>query len=174
MLGGIVKRNRSIEVWPAFHHIACKAQRNTHEAMAQHERDCRPLFLGERHELRRKLAHHVAIERDNVRDPDAVEDREQQQRVFRRLPERLGLFDQQTYSGPRIGRFAFKFQLFIRLNATPEFGRVALGQHGDACRPAVRHTHGHGWPQRRACWGDARSDPDAPPLPAALDRRRSH
>ena len=63
--------------------------------MAQHERDCRPLFLGERHELRRKLAHHVAIERDNVRDRDAVEDREQQQRVFRRLPERLGLFDQQ-------------------------------------------------------------------------------
>ena len=29
-------------------------------------------------------------------DPKAVEDREQQQRVFGRLAERLGLFDQQT------------------------------------------------------------------------------
>ena len=31
-----------------------------------------------------------------VRDPEAVEDREQQQRVFRRLSERFRLFDQQT------------------------------------------------------------------------------
>ena len=38
----------------------------------------------------------VAIERDIVRDPEAVEDREQQQRVFGRLSERFGLFDQQT------------------------------------------------------------------------------
>ena len=56
----------------------------------------RPLLLGERQELRRKLAHHVAIERHNVRDPEAVEDREQQQRVFGRLSERFSLFDQQT------------------------------------------------------------------------------
>ena len=31
-----------------------------------------------------------------VRDPEAVEDREQQQRVFGRLSERFSLFDQQT------------------------------------------------------------------------------
>ena len=56
----------------------------------------RPLLLGERQELRRKLAHHVAVERHEVRDPEAVEDREQQQRVFGRLSERFSLFDQQT------------------------------------------------------------------------------
>ena len=55
-----------------------------------------PLLLGKRQELRRKLAQHVAVECDKVRDPDAVEDREQQQRVFERLSERFSLFDQQT------------------------------------------------------------------------------
>ena len=64
--------------------------------MPDHERDGRPLLLGERQKLRRKLAHHVAIECHIVRDPEAVEDREQQQRVFGRLSERFGLFDQQT------------------------------------------------------------------------------
>ena len=64
--------------------------------MPDHERDCCPLLLGERQELRRKLAHHVAVERHIVRDPEAVEDREQQQRVFGRLSERFSLFDQQT------------------------------------------------------------------------------
>ena len=38
----------------------------------------------------------VAVERHVVRDPEAVEDREQQQRVFGRLSERFSLFDQQT------------------------------------------------------------------------------
>ena len=38
----------------------------------------------------------VAVERHKVRDPEAVEDREQQQRVFGRLSERFSLFDQQT------------------------------------------------------------------------------
>ena len=38
----------------------------------------------------------VAIERHKVRDPEAVEDRKQQQRVFGRLSERFSLFDQQT------------------------------------------------------------------------------
>ena len=64
--------------------------------MPDHKRYCRPLLLGERQELRRKLAHHVAVEGRKVRDPEAVEDREQQQRIFGRLSQRLGLFDQQT------------------------------------------------------------------------------
>ena len=72
------------------------SKERAHEAMPDHERHCRPLLLGERQELRRKLAHHVAIERHVVRDPEAVEDREQQQRVFGRLSERFSLFDQQT------------------------------------------------------------------------------
>ena len=57
--------------------------------MPDHERDCRSLLLGERQEVRRKIAQNVAVERHIVRDPEAVEDREQQQRVFGRLSESL-------------------------------------------------------------------------------------
>ena len=64
--------------------------------MPDHERDGRPLLLSERQKLRGKLTHNVAIERHKVRDPKAVENREQQQRVFGRLAERFSLFDQQT------------------------------------------------------------------------------
>ena len=64
--------------------------------MPNHERNGRPLLLGERQELRRKLAHHVAVERHIVRDPEAEEDRKQQQRVFGRFAQRFSLFDQQT------------------------------------------------------------------------------
>ena len=64
--------------------------------MPDHERHRRPLLLCERQELRRKLAHHVAVERHKVRDPEAVKDREQQQRIFGRLSERFSLFDQQA------------------------------------------------------------------------------
>ena len=64
--------------------------------MPDHERAGRPLLLGERQELRRKLAHHVAVERHIVRGPEAVEDREQQQWVFGRFSERFRLLDQQT------------------------------------------------------------------------------
>ena len=59
---------------------------DAHDAMPDHQRDRRALLLGERQELRRKLAHDVAVERHVVRDPEAVENREQQQRVFGRLP----------------------------------------------------------------------------------------
>ena len=55
-----------------------------------------PCFSASARNCARKLAHHVAIERHIVRDPEAVEDREQQQRVFGRLSERFRLFDQQT------------------------------------------------------------------------------
>ena len=64
--------------------------------MPYHERDCRPLLLRESEELRREIATDIAIERHKVRDPEAVEDLEQQQRVFGRLSQRLSLLDQQT------------------------------------------------------------------------------
>ena len=48
----------------------------THQAMPDHQRNRRGLFLRERQELRRKLAHHVAVECDVVRHPEAVEDGE--------------------------------------------------------------------------------------------------
>jgi hypothetical protein len=45
--------------------------------MANHDGNRPPLLLGERQELRRKLAHHVAVERNIVRGPKAVEHRKQ-------------------------------------------------------------------------------------------------
>ena len=54
--------------------------------------------LGERQELRRKFAHDVPVNRVEARDPQAEEDREQQQRIFERLAERFSLFDKETRS----------------------------------------------------------------------------
>ncbi len=56
----------------------------------------RALLVRERQELDCKLTHHVAVERHKVRNPKAVKNGEQQQRIFGRLSERLGLFDQET------------------------------------------------------------------------------
>ena len=96
MLGRSVKRESLIVVRPALRNVSRFQQGRAHEAMPDHARDCRPLLLGERKELRRKLAHHVAVERHITRGPEAVEDREQQQGIFGRLSECFSLFDQQT------------------------------------------------------------------------------
>src|ERR1700732_3587529 len=64
--------------------------------MPNHERDCRPLLLRQRQELRREIATDIAIECHKVRCPEGVEDRQQQQRIFGRLSERLRSLDQQT------------------------------------------------------------------------------
>ena len=64
-------------------------------AMCHQKRNRRSLFLGERQELSREIATDIAIERHIVRDPDAIEDRKQQQRVFGRLSQRFGLLDKQ-------------------------------------------------------------------------------
>src|SRR5262249_22948051 len=61
-----------------------------------HQRYGRPPLLSKRQKLRGKVAHHIAVERCKVRVPKAVERREQQQRVFGRLPLRFSLIDQQT------------------------------------------------------------------------------
>ena len=111
MLGRIVKRDRLIEMRSAFRDVSRKQQGNAHEAMPDHERDGRPLLLGERQELRRKLAHHVAVERHKVRDPEAVEDREQQQWIFGRLSERFSLFDQQAC--PLDSRLGFRRRIAL-------------------------------------------------------------
>ena len=56
----------------------------------------RALLLGERQELRCELTGRVAIECHKVSDEKAVENREQQQRIFWGLAERFSLLDQQT------------------------------------------------------------------------------
>ena len=64
--------------------------------MPNHERDCRPLLLRERQELRREIATGIAIECHKVRSPEGVKDREQQQGIFGRLSQRFGLLDQRA------------------------------------------------------------------------------
>src|SRR5271166_99628 len=59
--------------------------------MPDHEASGRALLFGEREELRRKLAHHVAVEPNKVRDPEAVQYREQEQWIFGGLAERFSL-----------------------------------------------------------------------------------
>jgi hypothetical protein len=78
MLGRIVKRDRLIKVSPAGGDVPRSQQGNSHEAMPNHERDCRPLLLRERQELRREIATDIAIECHKVLGPEGVEDREQQ------------------------------------------------------------------------------------------------
>ena len=72
--------------------------------MPDHERDCSPLLLRHRQELRREIATGITIERHEVRAKESPEDREQQQRIFGRLSQRFGLLDQQTcLLGSRLG-----------------------------------------------------------------------
>src|SRR6516225_2314378 len=96
MLGRIIKRDRAIEMHSRIRDVPGRQQGHAHETMPYHERNGRPLPLCERQELRRKLAYHVALERDVVRDPQAVENRKLQQRILGGLSKRLRLFDQQT------------------------------------------------------------------------------
>ena len=59
---------------PGLRHFTRTQQGYAHDAIPNHQRAARPLFLGERQELRRKLARRAAIERDIVQDPETVED----------------------------------------------------------------------------------------------------
>ena len=54
------------------------------------------LLICEGQELDSKLTHNVAVKPYVVRHPQAVEDVQQQQRIFGRLSECFSLFDQQT------------------------------------------------------------------------------
>ena len=91
MYGRIVKHDALIVVRSAFGNVSRPRQGNAHEAMPDNKWDGCPLLLRERQELRRKLTDNLAVERDVVCDPRAPKDREQQQRVFRRLSERFRL-----------------------------------------------------------------------------------
>ena len=64
--------------------------------MCYQERSRGPLFFGKRQEMVGEIAHDIGIECQQVRAPDAVEDRKQQQRIFGRLSQGFSLFDQQT------------------------------------------------------------------------------
>jgi len=77
--------------------------------MPDHERDRCALFLGERQKLRRKAAYYVAAERHIICDPKGIEDRENQQWIFRGLSHRFSLFNQ--YTCFLRGRFGFRRSL---------------------------------------------------------------
>src|SRR6516162_1644060 len=74
--------------------------------MPHHAWPGRPLLVCEGKELLGKLTRHVAVQSHQVRDPETVKNREQQQRIFRMFSERLGLLDQQV--SPLHGRPGFR------------------------------------------------------------------
>jgi hypothetical protein len=106
--------------------------------MPDNKRDGCPLLLRECQELRGKFADNLAVERDKVRDPRAPKDREQQQRVFRRLSKRFRLVDQQT--GLLHRRFGFRRRVTFGVHQsihksnleldllTAQCGRAGLGR----------------------------------------------
>src|SRR6516164_4143696 len=73
--------------------------------MPDHRRSRSSVFCTKRQEPAREITTDIAIECHEVRDPEAVKYREQQQRVFGWLSSRLGFFDQQT--GPLHRRLSF-------------------------------------------------------------------
>jgi hypothetical protein len=95
MFAGIVKCQRPIILRSTPSNIARDQQRSAHESMPDHERDGRLPLLGESEKLRSKIATDIAVEGHVIGDPETVEDREKQQRVFRALPQRFRLFDEQ-------------------------------------------------------------------------------
>jgi hypothetical protein len=75
MLGRIVEREGAIEMLSAFRDVTGGEQGVSREAMPKHERGGCPLLLGESQELRRELAHYIAVERHKVRDLEAMKNR---------------------------------------------------------------------------------------------------
>ena len=93
MPGRIVKCDRLIMVCSGFRNISCGRQTSSHQAMPNHARHWRPLLLGKLQKPRRKLTHHITVEGNEVGDPGAIEDREQEQWILGRLSERFSSFD---------------------------------------------------------------------------------
>ena len=60
--------------------------------MSDHERYCRALFLSQPQELSGEIDTHIVI-RHKVRSPEAIQDREQEQRIVGRLSERFSFFN---------------------------------------------------------------------------------
>jgi hypothetical protein len=106
MLGSIVKRYPLIEVRSSFRDLSSKQQATAQKIMPQHPRKRGPLFLSKLQDLGAEITSNIAIESRKVQDAEAIEDREQQQRIFGRLSKRISLFEQQTRLLRR--RFGFK------------------------------------------------------------------
>ena len=78
----IIKRNRLIEVGPSLGEVTRKEHGCAHHAVANHEWGCCSLFFGECQEFVCKVAYNITIACYITPNPEAVEDQEQQQRVF--------------------------------------------------------------------------------------------
>src|SRR5262249_21730266 len=96
MLGRIVERECAIEMHSPACDIPCMQPGQALEPLPDQARHLRLLLMCGAKEWERKLSSSARFERYNVRGPRAVKNREQQQRIFGRLPERFGLLDQQT------------------------------------------------------------------------------
>jgi hypothetical protein len=125
MLRRIVKRNRLIEMSSRVYDVSRVQEGQTHLAMPDHDRPGHALRLRQRQKLDGKFTHHVAIEGDKIRDPQAVKNGVQQQGIFRELAELARAFNQRTRSldgssGFRCGVAADmqerRYQLHVKLD----------------------------------------------------------
>ena len=97
MAGSAIASARAAARFPSKCRASRAGQRAPHYPMPNHKWDnSLSLLLSECQELCRKIEQSVALERNVVRQPNAVENREQQKWVFRRLSARLSLLDKQT------------------------------------------------------------------------------
>jgi len=73
MLGRIVKRDRLVEVRPAWPDFAAAQQGAADETMSDHDRNGVALLARQRKELRREIRGHLLIEGHVVYGPKAVQ-----------------------------------------------------------------------------------------------------
>src|SRR5262249_11254769 len=107
--------------------------------MPCNERPCRLLLHGKCQELRRKLAHYVAVECHVVRDPKAEENREQQKLVIGWLSGCFSLFDQQTC--PLHGGLSFRRGISFDMEQWGYDRDVKLDLFTTQCRSAGQGRH---------------------------------
>lgn len=95
MLGGIVERDRAIEMRsPVYDIPVCSEDKPMMRCAIMSGPVA--LCLSARARNWTASSRIVAVERDKIRDPKAVKNREQQHWIFRRLSERFSLFNQQS------------------------------------------------------------------------------
>src|SRR5271169_892430 len=96
MLDRVVKSERLIAVLSAMGRGPDERHGGGHHAVPNSERNQGFLFFSKCQCAFGKIATYVGVRCEYVRHPEAMKHQEQQQRVFRRFPERYSLLNKQT------------------------------------------------------------------------------
>jgi hypothetical protein len=113
MHGRIVKRRSLIDMLKPFGRLAQTEQGCAQQAMPDHNKRCGLLLLGEFKESARQHARRLAIEGDELRDEESVEDGVEHQRVFEVLAQGLRALNHRAGMIER--RFCFDRRKALRM-----------------------------------------------------------